>query len=71
MKRRQRIIQEDEKEPIAWLCWYSNNVLNKAIDNLATPITLIFDICLQAGVIPDEWKVAGVAGRLLTPIYKG
>ena len=41
-------------------------VFSEAIDNLVTPITLIFNRCLQTGVIPDEWNVA-----IVTPIYKG
>jgi hypothetical protein len=43
----------------------SNNLIKKVIDNIAYPLTHIFNLSLQSGVIPNELKMAKVI-----PIFK-
>ena len=41
-------------------------IFNKCADALGPTVTNFFNLCLEKGSIPDEWKVDHV-----TPIYKG
>ena len=43
----------------------SNNLIKKVIDDIALPLTHIFNLSLQSGIIPDELKIAKVI-----PIFK-
>ena len=43
----------------------SNNLIKKVIDNIAFPLTHIFNLSLQSGIIPNELKMAKVI-----PIFK-
>ena len=43
----------------------SNNLIKKVIDNIALPLTHIFNLSLQSGIIPNELKMAKVI-----PIFK-
>ena len=44
----------------------SPKVLKYCAEELARPITKLFNLCLSSGNIPDEWKIAHI-----TPVYKG
>uniref|UniRef100_A0A0X3PTK8 Reverse transcriptase domain-containing protein n=1 Tax=Schistocephalus solidus TaxID=70667 RepID=A0A0X3PTK8_SCHSO len=44
----------------------SAKVLNELTEQLALPLSKIFESSMEAGALPTEWKIANI-----TPIYKG
>ncbi|VDM06541.1 unnamed protein product [Schistocephalus solidus] len=44
----------------------SAKFLNELTDQLASPLSKIFESSMEAGALPTEWKIANI-----TPIYKG
>ena len=43
----------------------TTRVLIECVDNVAAPLTTLFNKCLQEGHVPQDWKIANV-----TPIFK-
>ena len=41
-------------------------IFSEAADELKAPITNLFNLCLESGKIPSDWKIA-----LVRPLYKG